>query len=59
MSLLPQSLDGYYDDKGNWQRTKFCFVDCGGRCTCKPPLGVWTIERAESLLSTASEGKAG
>lgn len=44
MSLLPRSRDGYYDDAGHWQRTKFCFVDCGDRCTCKPPLGAWSIE---------------
>jgi hypothetical protein len=34
---MPQLGDGDYDDTGNWQRTKFCFVDCGQRCTCGPP----------------------
>jgi len=29
-------LDGYYDENGRWQRTKFCFVYCGERCTCMP-----------------------
>jgi hypothetical protein len=30
--------DGYYDEKGQWQRTKFCLVYCGPeRCTCGPP----------------------
>jgi hypothetical protein len=37
MHLFPQLGDGYYDDTGNWQRTKFCFVDCGTRCTCRAP----------------------
>ena len=37
MSLFPNRLDGYYDDEGNWQRTKYCFVSCGERCTCMPP----------------------
>jgi hypothetical protein len=36
MSLIPQLGDGYYDDEGNWQRTKFCFVQCQ-HCTCQPP----------------------
>lgn len=30
--------DGYYDDNGEWQRTKFCFVACQ-HCTCMPPGG--------------------
>ncbi len=38
MSLFDHR-DGYYDEHGTWQRTKFCFVDCGDRCTCKPPNG--------------------
>lgn len=37
MSITPKQPDGYYDENGVWQRTKFCFVDCGERCTCKPP----------------------
>lgn len=41
MSLMPRTPDGYYDDTGHWQRTKFCFMDCGERCTCKPPLGTY------------------
>ncbi len=35
------SANGYYDDTGHWQRTKFCFVSCGARCTCGPPGGVY------------------
>jgi len=34
------NLNGYYDEEGNWQRTKFCFVDCGENCTCQPPMGL-------------------
>lgn len=30
---------GHYDDNGEWQRTKFCFVDCGDQCDCVPPFG--------------------
>lgn len=37
MSLLPPRRDGYCDKNGVWQRTKFCFVDCGDRCTCREP----------------------
>ena len=33
--------DGYYDANGDWQRSKFCFVDCGSNCTCKPPNGIY------------------
>lgn len=40
MSLLPQLQNGYYDDTGNWQRTKFCFVQCQ-HCTCGPPGGLY------------------
>lgn len=29
-------MNGYYDDTGHWQRTKFCFVACV-YCTCTPP----------------------
>lgn len=39
MSLCEQWPDGYYDDNGEWQRTKFCFVSCGAACTCMPPGG--------------------
>jgi len=34
--------DGYYDDNGHWQRTKFCFAACVN-CTCGPPGGMWVI----------------
>lgn len=35
-------FNGYYDDTGHWQRTKFCFMYCGdGRCDCGPPNGEW------------------
>lgn len=41
MSIMsrPSRHDGYYDDNGQWRRTKFCFVSCGVRCTCMPPNG--------------------
>lgn len=42
MSLIDRR-DGYYDEKGHWQRTKFCFLPCGASCTCGPPNGQWTI----------------
>lgn len=42
MSLFPRfTVDGYYDDTGHWHRNKLCFMDCGARCTCKPPGGLW------------------
>lgn len=41
MSLFPSLSDGYYDDAGQWQRLKFCFVSCGDACTCMPPGGVF------------------
>jgi hypothetical protein len=44
MSLMPRSPDGYYDEGGRWQRTKFCFVYCGAACTCQPPGGVYTLK---------------
>lgn len=39
MSLFPDHSGGYYDDTGHWQRAKFCFVSCGARCNCMPPMG--------------------
>jgi hypothetical protein len=36
MSLIGH-FNGYYDETGNWQRTKFCFMDCGHNCNCRPP----------------------
>jgi len=45
------SRDGHYDEKGTWQRTKFCFVDCGARCTCSPPGGVYQIPRPEIIAA--------
>jgi hypothetical protein len=46
MTYLPHTPrhDGYYDDRGRWQRTKFCFMDCGKNCTCGPPLGRYYSE---------------
>lgn len=43
MNLWAGCLGGYYDASGVWQRTKFCFVDCGDRCTCQPPNGVFQL----------------
>lgn len=38
MSLIG-SINGQYDEQGNWQRNKHCFVYCGERCDCGPPFG--------------------
>jgi hypothetical protein len=38
---MPNSGGGYYDDNGQWQRLKFCFVSCGAACTCMPPGGLF------------------
>lgn len=38
MSIMPRAPDGFYDDDGHWQRTKFCFMHCGANCTCGPPI---------------------
>lgn len=38
MSIFPKRQDGFYDENGVWQRTKFCFVQCpADKCTCHPP----------------------
>lgn len=47
--------DGYYDDTGNWQRTKFCFIDCGERCTCMPPAGQHYSEAHDKSLIKPKE----
>lgn len=36
--------DGYYNENNVWVRTKYCFVDCGDRCTCKPPNEIYVID---------------
>lgn len=36
MSIFDGGRDGYYGEDGKWRRTKFCFVSCGARCTCRP-----------------------
>lgn len=43
MTLISRFPDGGYDANGHWQRTKFCFFDCGDRCTCMPPMGVFQL----------------
>ena len=37
------NADGHYDDAGRWIRDKLCFMDCGSRCTCRPPNGIYSI----------------
>jgi hypothetical protein len=37
MSIFPKLLHGHYDEKGQWQRDKFCFVACPPeKCDCMP-----------------------
>lgn len=33
--------NGMYDENGNWQSSKKCFVHCGDRCDCGPPMGIY------------------
>ena len=47
--------DGFYDDRGHWQRTKFCFVYCGERCTCGPPMGVYRRSPTEKTEDDKGE----
>ena len=42
MSLFHYA-DGYYDETGSWQVTKYCFAYCEERCTCEPPSGVYQL----------------
>ena len=62
MSIIGTLSDGYYDDEGMWQRTKFCFVYCRERCTCQPPMGAHynpdfdkRIDKAEALRDERRE----
>lgn len=43
--------NGYYDDTGHWQRTKFCFVSCGDRCTCSAPMGQYYSEAHDKRIN--------
>lgn len=62
MSICTPRRDGYYDEQGNWQRTKFCFRYCGPSCTCGPPLGQYYSEAhdktkdRQTASDTPSEG---
>ena len=47
MSLVPQTLFGYYDENGIWQRQKFCTVSCGALCDCMPPNGQFVLTGAD------------
>lgn len=49
MSLIPRLDDGYYDESGFWQRTKFCFIQCQD-CTCQPPDGMFYNEAHDRKL---------
>jgi hypothetical protein len=35
------TINGQYDENGHWRKNKFCFMDCGSRCDCGPPMGLW------------------
>lgn len=48
-------LNGYYDENGNWQRTKFCFVSCGQRCDCLPPGGLHYSAAHDKRLKATKE----
>lgn len=37
------TVDGYYDDDGQWQRLKLCNFPCQN-CTCQPPMGVYQLK---------------
>lgn len=50
MNRSPFGRGGYYDDKGQWQRTKYCFMSCGDRCTCRPPNGKYYSEAHDERL---------
>lgn len=52
MSFMPDNRSGYYDERGRWQRTKLCFVNCGALCDCGPPMGVW--QRAPDVMRAPS-----
>lgn len=54
MSLMPQAADGHYDERGNWQRTKFCFISCGAACTCGPPMGLWYSAAHDKAMEKAT-----
>lgn len=59
MSLAPHFPDGYYDDNGEWQRTKFCHVSCGAECTCMPPLGAFYSAAHDKRREGATPGSPG
>jgi hypothetical protein len=39
--LIGGSWGGYYDETGNWQQMKHCFMSCGANCDCQPPGGLY------------------
>lgn len=55
MSFAPTYMNGYYDDNGCWQRTKFCFVSCGERCDCMAPGGLYYSAAHDKRLKPVVE----
>ena len=58
MSLISRS-GGHYDEEGNWQRLKFCFVSCGSRCTCRPPGGIYYSAAHDMRKKSVEEATTG
>ena len=59
MSFGPDFPDGYYDDNGEWQRTKFCHVSCGTECTCMPPFGAFYSAAHDKRRQGTTSGSLG
>lgn len=57
-SLIGSGHNGYYDEHGNWQRTKFCFMSCGDRCDCGPPGGLYYSAEYDQRLKPPADGEA-
>ena len=58
MRPLTDRHDGYYDNHGQWQRSKFCFVACGASCTCGPPMGRWYAPEHDTRIEAEKKQDA-
>lgn len=56
MTKSPIHLNGYYDDNGNWQKTKYCFQACT-HCNCRPPGNLWYNKAYDKRLEPEPEHK--
>ena len=47
---------GHYNERGHWERTKFCMFPCGDRCDCMPPGDEWYCRAYDMQVTGKKRG---